>query len=184
MRQKLKSKKRSHNKKRIVYSINFFYYFSEYDHDFLNWYYNDIPYYLFGKMKPSVKNAVVKSVKKAIEVDDSIQLREAKYYVYYRRFNFKKKKISLKDLKSIRKKIPNIVRLYLDDSEKVYDELKKLHLKTAFKKKFKKQIKNKKPIDTFEIFKFFVRKLTKKYKLRRVSKKWRIEDYKFLTLRR
>ena len=162
-----------------VYSINFFYFFSEYDHDFLNWYYNNLPEYLVHPR--TLRKALVMTIDK--KARHTVQFNEALYFAYYRIYRIKGKLTETR-LKNTHKNIPVILRFALDDVEQVKEYLRILRLKTKFIKKFKKELKNKIKIDTFDLFVFFVENLTRKYKLRRVSKRWRIKGYKYSILKR
>ena len=162
------------SKKVFIYSINFFYYYIAYDETFLNWYYNQIPsFYLHPK---TIKAAVIKTLHKVVENagmptewNNTIQYHEAKYVVYYRIYKIKGK-YSDKKRDLTRKGMPYFLRVALEDGEDVYSALKDLKLVTKYNKTFKKQIKANKPIKPYELYKFFVKNIVKKYKFKLIPK--------------
>lgn len=180
------SKKRKTSKRKAIYSINFFYYYQAYDSTFLNWYYNNFGSHLLHPQ--NLKQALLFTLNKVVEYvgietkwSETIQYNEAKYFVYYRIYKYKGK-YSDKKRDATRKGMPLFLRVDLGDWNDVLLRARELHLTTQLKKKFKKQIKSKKPINDYEIFKFFVRALTKRYKFRRMPKSIKVEDYKYYKL--
>lgn len=187
-----KTSKKKHSKRRSnkIYSANFFYFHSEYGHDFFNWYWNDMAFYKLGK-NPNLRKMLIATLHKVIHHfgadttwNNTVQFREDRYYAYYR--IFKVKKITKDSDKEIRKRynIPVIIHFTLDDNAEVNEMLTRLRLKKAFKKRFRKYLKSKKSIDTFDLFVFFTRQIVKRYKFRRFPKKWRIKGFKYWILKR
>jgi hypothetical protein len=186
-----KKSKKSHKKKSHIYSINFFYFYDAYDSTFLNWYYNNFGSYFLHPA--NLKSALRFTLKKVVEYtgietpwDNTIQFREAKYFAYYRKYILKGK-YTVKKRNATRKGMPAFLRVDLRDENDVWLRLKDVHLTTQFKKKFKKQLKLNKQegapfVADYDIFKFFVRALTKRYKFKRIPKKIKIKGYKWRKL--
>ena len=185
-----KYKKSKKNKKQRkgnkIYSMNFFYYYVEYEHDFFNWYYNDVTPETFFKTKKklNLKNALKLTINKSFNVmgkkevwNQTKQYKTAKYAVFYR--IFKVKNANYEKARKIRiNKFPTIIHRELDNQYEVDKTMKDLRLTTKYNKKFK----HKKNVDTFEIYKFLVREISRKYKLKRV-KHWKMKGFRFLTLK-
>ena len=95
---KPKKKAKKQGKGNKIYSMNFFYYYVEYEHDFFNWYYNDVTPESFFKArkKLNLKNALKLTLNKSFNVmgkkeiwNQTKQYKNAKYAVYYRIFKVK-----------------------------------------------------------------------------------------------
>ena len=171
-----------------IYSINFFYYFVEYEHDFFNWYYNNVPDFYLRKKKKKILEALRMTLNKIVQYlghpvkwKETRQFQDAKYAVFYK--TFKLKKYSKTGLKLTEKNL-GVQRIALDDTEQLFDFLKYLRIKGKFLKKFRKNIKNKKPIDSWDIFCFLTLEIKKKHKMRRLNKKWKIKGFKCSILKR
>jgi hypothetical protein len=187
-----KSKKKAKNQRKgnKIYSMNFFYYYVEYEHDFFNWYFNDVPPESFfdskkkTKIKMNLKNALKLTINKSFNImgkkeiwNQTKQYKYAKYAVYYK--IFKVKNANYEKARKIRiTKYPTIIHRELDNKYEVEKTMRELRLLGKYKRKFK----HKKNVDTFEIYKFLVREISRKYKLKRV-KHWKMKGFRFLTLK-
>lgn len=183
IKKKLRQKHSAKNSKRRsritrVYSINFFFYFKQYDTHYLTWFYNNVPAYLIKrKERGKLYQAFLYSIRK---LHKTVTYNESEYFAYYKIFRIKN--ITREKLNATSKGF-SIYNFDLQKDEDVEEYLTKYRLHAAYTRKFGKRM-HKASVDSYELFRFFLRNIVKKFKLRRVKGAWKAEDYKFLTLKR
>lgn len=161
-----------------VYSINFFFYFKQYDSYYFTWFYNNVPEYLIKrKERGKLYQAFLYSIRK---LHNTVTYNESEYYAYYKIFRIKR---FTKEKLNATSKGFSIYNFNLQKDEDVEEYLAKYRLNAAYRRKFGRRL-HKASVDSYELFRFFLRNIVKKFKLRRIKGSWKAEDYKFSTLKR